>query len=56
MQWFGAFALLVTLVWLYTEIVNLLGKLQGASLIRASVSGGLRIHVHCVSATEESAP
>jgi uncharacterized YccA/Bax inhibitor family protein len=29
MEWYGAFALLVTLVWLYLEILRLLAKLQG---------------------------
>jgi len=29
MEWFGAFALMVTLVWLYIEILILLAKLQG---------------------------
>jgi uncharacterized YccA/Bax inhibitor family protein len=29
MEWYGAFGLLVTLVWLYLEILNLLAKLQG---------------------------
>ena len=28
MEWVGAFGLLVTLVWLYLEILGLLGKLQ----------------------------
>ena len=28
MEWFGAFGLLVTLVWLYLEILHLLAKLQ----------------------------
>lgn len=28
MEWYGAFALLVTLVWLYIEILRLLGKLS----------------------------
>lgn len=28
MEWFGAFGLLVTLVWLYVELLNLLMKLQ----------------------------
>jgi uncharacterized YccA/Bax inhibitor family protein len=28
MEWFGAFGLMVTLIWLYTEILRLLGKLQ----------------------------
>lgn len=28
MEWYGAFALLVTLVWLYLEIIRLLGKIQ----------------------------
>ncbi len=28
MEWFGAFSLLVTLVWLYIEILHLLSKLQ----------------------------
>ena len=28
MEWYGAFGLLVTLVWLYLEILNLLAKLQ----------------------------
>jgi uncharacterized YccA/Bax inhibitor family protein len=30
MEWFGAFGLLVTLVWLYMEILRLLGKLQNS--------------------------
>jgi len=29
MEWFGAFALLVTLVWLYMEFLRLLSKLRG---------------------------
>jgi uncharacterized YccA/Bax inhibitor family protein len=29
MEWYGAFGLLVTLVWLYLEILRLLSKLQG---------------------------
>jgi uncharacterized YccA/Bax inhibitor family protein len=29
MEWYGAFGLLVTLVWLYIEILHLLAKLQG---------------------------
>jgi uncharacterized YccA/Bax inhibitor family protein len=29
MEWYGAFALLVTLVWLYLELLRLLAKLQG---------------------------
>lgn len=28
MEWYAAFGLLVTLVWLYLEILRLLGKLQ----------------------------
>ena len=28
MEWYGAFALMVTLVWLYIEILRLLSKLQ----------------------------
>jgi uncharacterized YccA/Bax inhibitor family protein len=28
MEWYAAFALLVTLVWLYLEILRLLAKLQ----------------------------
>ena len=31
MEWYGAFGLLVTLVWLYLELLRLLGKLQGRS-------------------------
>ena len=31
MEWYAAFGLLVTLVWLYLEILRLLGKLQGRS-------------------------
>ena len=31
MEWYGAFGLMVTLVWLYIEILNLLMKLQGGS-------------------------
>ena len=29
MEWFGAFGLLVTIIWLYIEILRLLGKLSG---------------------------
>src|SRR5262249_30218582 len=29
MEWYGAFALLVTIVWLYLELLRLLAKLQG---------------------------
>jgi len=29
MEWYGAFGLLVTLVWLYLELLRLLAKLQG---------------------------
>jgi uncharacterized YccA/Bax inhibitor family protein len=28
MEWFGAFGLMVTLIWLYLEILRLLGKLR----------------------------
>ncbi len=28
LEWYGAFGLLVTLVWLYLEILHLLAKLQ----------------------------
>jgi len=28
MEWYGAFALVVTLVWLYLEMLRLLSKLQ----------------------------
>jgi uncharacterized YccA/Bax inhibitor family protein len=28
MEWYGAFGLVVTLVWLYLEILNLLAKLN----------------------------
>ena len=28
MEWYGAFGLLVTLVWLYLEILRLLSKLK----------------------------
>ena len=28
MEWYGAFGLLITLVWLYLEILKLLAKLQ----------------------------
>jgi uncharacterized YccA/Bax inhibitor family protein len=31
MEWYGAFGLLVTLVWLYLELLRLLAKLQGRS-------------------------
>ena len=31
MEWYAAFGLLVTLVWLYLEILRLLAKLQGRS-------------------------
>lgn len=30
MEWYGAFALLVTLIWLYLEILKLLGKFAGS--------------------------
>jgi uncharacterized YccA/Bax inhibitor family protein len=29
MEWYGAFGLMVTLVWLYLEILRLLSKLRG---------------------------
>ena len=29
MEWYGAFGLIVTLVWLYLEILRLLQQLQG---------------------------
>ena len=29
MEWYGAFGLIVTLVWLYLEILRLLGKILG---------------------------
>jgi uncharacterized YccA/Bax inhibitor family protein len=29
MEWYGAFGLVVTLVWLYLEILRLLAKLRG---------------------------
>ena len=28
MEWYGAFGILVTLVWLYLEILNLLAKMR----------------------------
>jgi len=28
MEWYAGFGLVVTLVWLYIEILNLLGKMQ----------------------------
>ena len=28
MEWYGAFALMVTLIWLYLEILRLLAKMQ----------------------------
>jgi uncharacterized YccA/Bax inhibitor family protein len=28
MEWYGAFGLMITLIWLYTEILRLLGKLN----------------------------
>ena len=30
MEWYGAFALMVTLVWLYLEILRLLSKLRSS--------------------------
>src|SRR5262249_13011492 len=30
MEWYGGFSLLVTLVWMYLEILRLLAKLQGS--------------------------
>ena len=29
MEWYGAFALMVTLIWLYIEFLRLLAKLRG---------------------------
>jgi len=29
MEWYGAFGLMVTLIWLYLEILRLLVKLRG---------------------------
>jgi uncharacterized YccA/Bax inhibitor family protein len=29
MEWYGGFSLLVTLVWMYLEILRLLAKLRG---------------------------
>ena len=31
LEWYAAFGLMVTLIWLYLEILNLLAKLQGGS-------------------------
>lgn len=31
MEWYGGFSLLVTLVWMYLEILRLLAKVQGGS-------------------------
>jgi uncharacterized YccA/Bax inhibitor family protein len=31
MEWYGGFSLMVTLVWMYLEILRLLSKLQGGS-------------------------
>ena len=28
-EWYGAFALLVTIIWLYMEALRLLGRLRG---------------------------
>jgi len=28
MEWYGAFAMMVTLIWLYLEILRLLGKMR----------------------------
>ena len=30
MEWYGAFGIIITLVWLYLEILNLLSKLRGS--------------------------
>ena len=32
MEWYGAFGLLVTLIWLYLEILRLLGKLSSRTI------------------------
>jgi uncharacterized YccA/Bax inhibitor family protein len=29
MEWYGAFGLMVTMIWLYLEILNLLRQIQG---------------------------
>jgi uncharacterized YccA/Bax inhibitor family protein len=31
MEWYGGFSLLVTLIWMYLEILRLLAKLRGGS-------------------------
>ena len=31
MEWYGGFGLLVTLIWMYLEILRLLSKLRGSS-------------------------
>ena len=31
MEWYGGFSLLVTLIWMYLEILRLLAKLRGSS-------------------------
>jgi uncharacterized YccA/Bax inhibitor family protein len=31
MEWYGGFSLMVTLVWMYLEILRLLAKMQGRS-------------------------
>jgi uncharacterized YccA/Bax inhibitor family protein len=31
MEWYAAFGLVVTIIWLYLELLRLLGKLQGRS-------------------------
>jgi uncharacterized YccA/Bax inhibitor family protein len=38
MEWYGAFGIIVTLVWLYLEIIRLLTKLRGRNLIEACSS------------------
>ena len=31
MEWYGGFSLLVTLIWMYLEILRLLAKLRGGN-------------------------
>ena len=32
MEWYGAFSLMVTLIWLYLEILRLLAKLRSSNI------------------------
>ena len=46
MEWYGAFGLLVTLLWLYLEILRLLAKLKKVSYYRFYPSSHIYFQKH----------